>query len=139
MEGIMNRRFVVAGAIAAALAGAGIGALRAQQPAPEVKRNIVLKQDMTVPGREAVMIQVEFPPGSAEIRHSHAGEGFGFLVEGTIESEADGKPTVTLKAGDHFYIPPGEVHRAVNKSGQTARADVVFIVEKGKPFSTPAP
>ena len=135
----MNRRVVVAGAIAAALAGAGIGALRAQQPAPEVKRNIVLKQDMTVPGREAVMIQVEFPPGSAEIRHSHAGEVFGFLVEGSIEAEADGKPNVTLKAGDHFYIPPGEVHRAVNKSGQTARADVVFIVEKGKPFSTPAP
>ena len=134
----MNRKLVIAGAIAAVVAAAGIGAMRGQQPAPEVKRNIVLKQDMTIPGREATMIQVEFPPGSSEIRHTHPAEVFGFLVEGTIESESDGKPTVTLKAGDHFYIAPGEVHRAVNKSGQTAKADVVFIVEKGKPFSTPA-
>jgi quercetin dioxygenase-like cupin family protein len=134
----MNRKVVAACAVSVVLGTAGIAAVRAQQPAPEVKRNIVLKQDMTVPGREAVMVQVEFPPGSAEIWHSHAGEVFGFLVEGSIEAEADGKPNVTLKAGDHFYVPPGEVHRAVNKSGQTAKADVVFIVEKGKPFSTPA-
>jgi quercetin dioxygenase-like cupin family protein len=135
----MNRKILVTFADAAVLAAAGIGALRAQQTAPATKRDIVLKQDLaTVPGREAYMIEVEFPPGSSEIRHSHPGEAFGFLVEGTIESEADGKPNHTLKAGDHFYIPPGEVHRAVNKSGATAKAYVVFIVEKGKPFSTPA-
>ena len=136
----MTRKILVSSAVAAVVAAAGVGALRAQQAAPSTKREIVLKQDLaTVPGREVYMIQVEFPPGSAEIRHSHPGEAFGFLIEGTIESEADGKPTVTLKAGDHFHIVPGEVHRAVNKSGQTAKADVVFIVEKGKPFSTPAP
>jgi quercetin dioxygenase-like cupin family protein len=106
----MNRKVVAACAVSVVLGTAGIAAVRAQQPAPEVKRNIVLKQDMTVPGREAVMVQVEFPPGSAEIWHSHAGEVFGFLVEGSIEAEADGKPNVTLKAGDHFYVPPGEVH-----------------------------
>jgi quercetin dioxygenase-like cupin family protein len=134
----MNRRLAAACAVTAVLAAAGIGALRAQQTAPEVKRNIVLKQDMTIPGREAVMIEVEFPPGSAEVRHTHPAEVFGFVVEGTIEAESEGKPNRTLKAGDHFYIAPGEVHRAMNKSSETAKAYGVFIVEKGKPFSTPA-
>jgi len=137
----MNRRILVSSAVAAALAVAGIGALVAfaQQEAPAVKRNIVLKQDSAIPGWEANMIQVEFPPGSAEPRHTHPGEVFGFLIEGTIESEIEGTPNATLKAGDHFYIAPGKPHRAMNKSGQPARAYVVFIVEKGKPFSSPAP
>jgi quercetin dioxygenase-like cupin family protein len=135
----MDRRIAGIFLIGAGVALAGFEAMHAQQTAPATKREIVLKQDLaTVPDREVYMIQVEFPPGSAEVRHSHPGEAFGFLIEGTIESESDGKPTVTLKAGDHFHITPGEVHRAVNKSGQTAKADVVFIVEKGKPFSTPA-
>jgi quercetin dioxygenase-like cupin family protein len=137
MEGTMTRKVLVAGAVAAALAAAGIAAVRAQQPAPEVKRNIVLKQDMTIPGREAVMVEQETPPGAVEGLHTHpTAELFGFVVEGSIEFELEGK-TTTLKAGDHFYVAPGKVHQVSNKSAALARTDVVFVAEKGKPLTVP--
>ncbi len=113
----------------------GNRALNAQQ-APSVKRNILLKQDMSVPGREAVMALVEFPPGSAEGRHTHPAELYVFVLEGTISLENEGMPTVTLKAGDVFYIAPGKIHQAINNGNVTAKCAAVFVAEKGKPLTT---
>lgn len=116
---------------------AGIPALNAQQ-APAVKRNVVLKQDMEIPGREAIMALVELPPGGAEGRHTHAAEVFAFVLEGTISLEREGQPTVTLKAGDAFTIAAGKIHQATNPGSTTAKLAVVFVAEKGKPLTTQA-
>ena len=119
------------------LAGAtGIRALQASQ-VPAVKRNVVLKQDMTIPGREAVMAVVEIPPGAEEGRHSHPAEVFAFVEEGTLTLEQEGKPTETLKAGDHFYAAPGQVHQGKNNGSAPVKLLVVFVAEKGKPLTTP--
>jgi quercetin dioxygenase-like cupin family protein len=118
------------------VAVAGIGMLSAQ-PAPSVKRSVLLKQDMAIPGREAVMAVVELPPGAAEGRHTHPAEVYAFVQEGTISLEVEGKPTVTLKAGDIFTIAPGQIHQAINNGSTTARLSAVFIAEKGKPLTTP--
>jgi len=126
---------VVAAVVAFGIAGAL--ALGAQQP-PQVKRNIVLKQDMSIPDREAVMALVELPPGTAEGKHTHPAELYAFVLEGTVSLEIEGKPTVTLKAGDVFNIPPGKVHQAINNGSVTAKSAAVFIAEKGKPLTTPA-
>lgn len=121
------------------LAGvAGIQGLKAQQ-APEVKRNVLLKQDMTIPGREAVLASVELPAGSSEVRHTHPAEVYGFVQEGAVTLDVEGQPTRSLKAGDVFYIPPGKIHQGLNKSGAAAKLAVVFIAEKGKPLTTPVP
>jgi len=119
------------------LAVAGIGLLHAQS-APPIKRAILFKQDMTIPGREAVMAAVELPPGSAEGRHTHPAEVYAFVQEGTISLEVEGKPTATLKAGDVFTIAPGQIHQAINSSSAPAKLLAVFIAEKGKPLTTPA-
>jgi len=124
-------------AVVAALAIAGGLALNAQQP-PQVKRNFVLKQDMSIPDREAVMALVELPPGAAEGRHTHPAEVYAFVQEGTISLENEGNPTVTLKAGDVFHISPGKVHQAINNGSVTAKLAAVFVAEKGKPLTTPA-
>ena len=125
-------------AIAVGLGVALIGSLNAQ-PAPAVKRNIVLRQDLTIPGREGVMAHVEIPAGGAEGRHTHPAEVFGFVQEGTITLEREGKPTETLKAGDVFYIAPGQIHQALNKGTDTAKLSAVFVAEKGKPLTTQVP
>ena len=124
-------------AVVVAVGIAGRLALNAQQP-PQVKRNVVLKQDMSIPDREAVMALVELPPGSAEGRHTHPAEVYAFVQEGTISLEIEGKPTVTLKAGDVFHIPPGKIHQAINNGSVTAKLAAVFVAEKGKPLTTPA-
>lgn len=133
-----NPSVLAAIATVAVFAVTGVQTSDAQQAA-SVKRTLLMKQDTTVPGREAVMALVELPPGSAEGRHTHPAEVYVFVQEGTITLEDEGKPTVTLKAGDYFYIAPGKVHQAINASSGTARLAAVFVTEKGKPLTTQAP
>ena len=119
---------------------AGFAGVLAQNApsAPAVKRNLVLKQDMTIPGREAIMAWVEIPVGGAEGKHTHPAEVFVFVLEGTILQEIAGKPDATLKAGDHFYVAPGVVHQATNKGDVPVKLAAVFVAEKGKPLTTKA-
>jgi quercetin dioxygenase-like cupin family protein len=133
---VTKSRLTLAAAAVVAASVAG-GLVAAAQPAPAVKRNIVLKQDMSLPDREGVMAVVELPPGSAEGKHTHNAEVFAYVLEGTILLENEGFPDATLKAGDVFHIGFGKVHQAINKSGATAKLVAVFVAEKGKPLTTP--
>jgi quercetin dioxygenase-like cupin family protein len=121
------------------LLGVALAGARQASQTPAVKRNVVLKQDMTLPGREALMVFVEIPPGGDEGRHTHPAEVFVFVEEGSLTLEIEGKPTETLKAGDHFYVAPGQVHRGVNNGTTPVKLHAVFVAEKGKPLTTPAP
>ncbi|HXM75526.1 MAG TPA: cupin domain-containing protein [Thermoanaerobaculia bacterium] len=125
--------------IAVGVGVAGIGALKAQQAAPAVKRTVLLRQDMTIPGREAVMTLVELPPGASEGRHTHPAEVYVFVQEGAISLEREGKPTESFKAGDVFSIAPGQIHNGTNKGTVPARLNPVFFAEKGKPLTTQVP
>lgn len=109
---------------------------RADDP-PKVQRNIVLKEDIAVAGHEGVMAKVDIPPGATEGKHTHPADAFIFVLEGAVEQEIDGKPTVTLKAGDVVHIPANTVHCATNKGTAPAKFAVVFVAEKGKPLTTP--
>ncbi len=131
----LNQKVALLCAVSVVVGAADIAMLNAQQ-APSVKRNILLRQDMTIPGREAVMASVELPPGAAEGRHTHPAEVYVFVQEGTISLEVEGKPTATLKAGDFFYIAPGQIHQATNNGSATAKLAAVFVAEKGKPLTT---
>ena len=131
----VTSRMLVMVTIGVAAAAAGIQGLKAQA-APAVKRTVLLKQDMTIPGREAVMALVELPPGGKEGRHTHPAEVYGFVQEGTITLEVQGQPTRTLKAGDVFSIPPETIHEGTNNGTVTARLSAVFVAEKGKPLTT---
>jgi len=118
-----------------ALAGTVVGVL-AQQPA--FKRTVLQQADISVPGREAVTAVAEFQPGAAAGRHTHPGEEVGYVLEGQLLLEQDGKAAVTLRAGQTFLIPPGTVHNATNSGSATARVLATYLVEKGKPLATPA-
>jgi len=133
----VNLKKLVSFAIVVLVIVLGVSALNAE-PAPSIKRNILLKQDMEIPGREAIMALVELPPGSAEGRHTHPAEVFVFVQEGTISLENEGKPTATFKAGDVGYIASGKIHQAINNGKVTAKVAAVFVAEKGKPLTTPA-
>jgi quercetin dioxygenase-like cupin family protein len=115
-------------AIAAGVAG--------QQPL--FKRTVLQQADLSVPGREAVTAVAELQPGGAPGRHTHPGEEVGYVLEGTILLEQEGKPSVTLNAGQAFLIPAGTIHNATGKGSGAARILATYIVEKGKPLATPA-
>ena len=125
-------------ALATTLVLAGVVAgLGAQQPA--FKRTVLQQADISVPGREAVTVVGDFQPGASPGRHTHAGEEIGYVLEGTLRLEQDGKPAVTLTAGQAFLVPAGTIHNATNTGSTPARILGTYIVEKGKPLATPAP
>ena len=122
--------------IATTLVLAGSVGVGAQTPA--FKRTVLQQADISVPGREVVTAVAEFQPGATPGRHTHAGEEVGYLIDGTISLEQEGKPAVTLKAGQSFLIPAGTVHNATNTGSGVAKILATYIVEKGKPLATPA-
>jgi len=123
--------FLVAVGVAA-LAG-GVGA----QP-PAFKRTVIQQSKLSIPGRESVTALVEFQPGAPVGWHTHPGEEVGYILEGTFDVEQEGKPLVTLSAGQTFFIPAGTVHNATNKTQKVAKVLANYIVESGKPLATPA-
>ena len=125
------KKFVI-GATAAIILAAGVAA---QQTG--FKRTVLQQVDLSVPGREAVTAVAELQPGVAAGRHTHPGEEVGYVLEGTVLVEQEGKPPATLKAGQTFLIAAGAVHNATNKGQGTAKVLATYIVEKGKPLATP--
>lgn len=133
-----NSKLTLAAAfVAAGVMGAwGIGALDAQQQAA-FKRTPLQKRDLSVPGREAVQVLAEFAPGAAAGRHTHPGEELGYVLEGTLLLEVQGREPITLKAGDSFFVPAGVVHDGKNTGKGPAKVLATYVVEKGKPIATP--
>ena len=113
-----------------------IQTLDAQQPG--FKRVELQRGDLSVAGREVVVVRGEFEPGAMVGRHSHPGEESTYILEGTVQLEIDGKPPVISKAGDVIFIPAGTIHSAKNIGTTPAKVLANYIVEKGKPLSTPA-
>jgi quercetin dioxygenase-like cupin family protein len=123
--------------IVTAFALAAIVGLGAQ--APTFKRIVLQQGDLSVAGREAVTAVAELnPDGGSPGRHTHPGEEIGYILEGTVVVEQEGKPAVTLNAGKTFLIPAGVIHNATNHGSTMARVLATYIVEKGKPLATPA-
>jgi quercetin dioxygenase-like cupin family protein len=101
-----------------------------------VKRTDLQRHDLSAPGREAVQVRVDIEPGVAFPRHTHPGEEIIYVLAGSLEYEVEGRPPVTLKAGDVLFVPAGTVHAARNVGSDTASELATYIVEKGKPLLT---
>jgi quercetin dioxygenase-like cupin family protein len=101
-----------------------------------IKRTDLQRHDLSAPGREAVQVRVDIDPGVAFGRHTHPGEEIIYVLAGSLEYQIDGKPPVTLKAGDVLFIPAGTIHAAKNVGSVTASELATYIVEKGKPLLT---
>jgi quercetin dioxygenase-like cupin family protein len=112
----------------------GAGTVGAQQSG--FKRTVLQQGDLSMAGHESVTAVAEFEPGGTVGRHTHPGEEVGYILEGTIFLEQEGKPSVTLGPGKTFFIPAGTVHNATNRGTAPARVLANYIVEKGKPLAT---
>ena len=120
--------------MAAALA---LSAAQSQQEG--VKRTDVLRQDLSVPGREVIQVRVDLAPGVAFPLHSHPGEEIAYVLEGLLEYELEGRPPVTLKAGEALFIPAGAKHSAKNVGTTNAAELATYLVDKGKPLVALSP
>ncbi|UWZ84378.1 cupin domain-containing protein [Occallatibacter riparius] len=109
--------------------------------AQEAKVTPILSKDLpNLPGKEGLMITVEYPPGSSDPTHRHYANAFVYVLEGSIVMQVRGGKETTLKAGQTFYEGPDDVHVVGRNASQTKPARfVVFLVkDKGAPVLVPA-
>ena len=93
------------------------------------------------PGKEVLMITVEYPPGSVDPIHRHNAHAFIYVLEGSIIMQVNGGKEVTLTPGQTFYEGPNDVHVVGKNSSKTkpAKFVVFFIKDKGAPALVPVP
>src|ERR1041384_7246126 len=90
--------------------------LMAQQPAaatqaPQAAVTPLTSKDLPeLPGKEVLMITVEYPPGSVDPIHRHNAHAFIYVLEGSIIMQVKGGKEVTLSPGQTFYEGPDDVH-----------------------------
>jgi quercetin dioxygenase-like cupin family protein len=109
--------------------------------AQEAKVTQLLSKDLTnLPGKEGLMITVEYPPGSSDPIHRHNAHAFVYVLEGSVVMQVRGGKQVTLTPGQTFYEGPDDVHVVGrNASGSKPAKFLVFLVkDKGAPILVPA-
>jgi len=104
-----------------------------------VQRTVVQRMDSSVSGREVLSVRVEFAASASTGRHIHQGDEIDYVVDGEGEWLVEGQANRKAKAGDSIIIPGGTVHEARNTGVAPLKVMAVFVVEKGKPLTTPAP
>jgi quercetin dioxygenase-like cupin family protein len=109
--------------------------------AQEAKVTELMSKDLiNLPGKEGLMITVEYPPGSVDPIHRHNAHGFIYVLEGSIVMQVRGGKEVTVIPGQTFYEGPDDVHVVGRNASKTkpAKFVVFFVKDKGAPLVVPA-
>jgi len=91
----------------------------------------VLQDQMlkNVPGKKALMIEVDYEPGQTSIAHKHDGTAMAYVLSGSIVSQVRGEKAVTYKAGEYWYEAAGSEHLVSKNASATEPAKLlVFMV-----------
>ena len=109
--------------------------------AQEAKVAPLMSKDLTeCPGKEGVMITVEYPPGHSDEIHRHKAYVFVYVLEGSVEMQVRGGKEETLTPGQTFYEGPDDVHVLGRNASKTKPAKFVafFVKNKGAAITVPA-
>jgi quercetin dioxygenase-like cupin family protein len=101
---------------------------------------VMTKALADMPGKEALMITVEYPPGSSDPVHRHNAHAFVYVLEGSIVMQVRGGKQVTLTPGQSFYEGPEDVHVVGRNASTTkpAKFVVLLLKKQGAPALVPA-
>jgi quercetin dioxygenase-like cupin family protein len=103
------------------------------QTAPQPIVVPVMQKDLAdVPGKEMLMLTVEYPPRAVEHIHRHDAYAFVYVLEGTIVEQVRGGEEVTLTPGQTFYEGPNDVHAIGRNASTTKPAKFVVVMVKKK-------
>jgi quercetin dioxygenase-like cupin family protein len=109
--------------------------------AQEARVTEIISKDLTnLPGKEGLMITVDYPRDSTDAIHRHNAHGFIYVLEGSIVMQVRGGKETTLTPGQTFYEGPDDVHVVGRNASQTkpAKFVVFFVKDKGAPVLVPA-
>jgi quercetin dioxygenase-like cupin family protein len=116
------------------------GTAGAQQAPTQVRVTPLMTKALADnPGKEVVVITVEYPPGGEDPVHRHNAHAFIYVLQGSIVMGVRGGKTVTLAPGQTFYEGPNDIHTVGRNASLTEPAKfLVFLIkEKTKPIFIP--
>jgi quercetin dioxygenase-like cupin family protein len=105
--------------------------------AQEAKVTQLMSKDLAeFPGKEALMITVEYPPGGSDPVHRHNAYAFVYVLEGSVVMQVKGGKEVTLTPGQTWYEGPNDVHVVGRNASSTKPAKflVYLVKDKGAPL-----
>jgi quercetin dioxygenase-like cupin family protein len=126
--------------IAATVVSLMVGATLPAENAPPAKVTPLMNRDLEgIPGKEMLVLIVEYPPGGVSSPHRHDASVFVYVLEGAVTMQVAGSPPVTVRAGETFTEQPGDVHVTSANASSTAPAKflVYMVKNKGAPPSVP--
>jgi len=106
--------------------------------APTVVRKVLMQQDVPN-GAQLAVVSVEIPVGGREGRHTHSGPLIVYVQEGALTLDYEGKPTVTYKVGETFFVESGKIHEGINNGTVPIKALASFVTPKGAALTTQTP
>jgi quercetin dioxygenase-like cupin family protein len=123
---------------------AGTVAAQGQQGSdapPPVVAPVMTKALPEYPGKEVLMLTVEYPPGGADPVHRHDAHGFIYVLEGSIVMGVAGGKEVTLTPGQSFHEGPDDVHTVGRNASREKPAKflVLLLKDADKPAAIPIP
>jgi quercetin dioxygenase-like cupin family protein len=112
------------------------GPLMAQE---SMVTELMSKDLMDFPGKEGLVITVEYAPGGSDPIHRHNAHAFVYVLEGSVVMQVKGGKEITLTPGQTFYEGPNDVHVVGRSASSTKPAKIlVFLVKnKGVPVLVP--
>ena len=97
-----------------------------------IVKSLMSKDLKDLPGKEGLMIVVEYPPGATDPIHRHNAHAFVYVLEGSIVMQLKGGKEVTLTPGQTFYEGPDDVHIVGRSADKTKPAKFVVFLVKNK-------
>ena len=100
----------------------------------------MLKELADIPGKEMLMITVDYPPGAVDPVHRHDAHAFIYVLQGSIVMQVRGGKEVTLVPGQTFYEGSNDVHTVGRNASTTepAKSIVILLKKKGVDVVLPA-
>ncbi|TEA77176.1 cupin domain-containing protein [Allopusillimonas ginsengisoli] len=123
-------------AIALIVIASSLAGVAHAEPPQAIVKQVMAESLSDYPGKEALMITVDYPPGAVDPVHRHDAHSFVYVLEGSIVMQVKGGQEVTLTPGQSFYEAPNDIHTVGRNASQTLPAKflVVLLKDQNKPF-----
>lgn len=117
-----------------------LGLALAVEPAkaPGIVVKPLLKTSLSGDATKDVVVAFgEFPPGASTGRHTHPGDEYATVLEGTLEILVDGQPARQVGAGEAYHNARDVVHETRGVGERAAKVVSTFVIDKGAPVLVP--
>lgn len=101
--------------------------------AQQAKVTPLMTKNLTdFPGKEGLMITVNYPPGASDPIHRHNAHAFLYVLEGSVIMQVKGGKETTLTPGQTFYEGPEDIHTVGRNASKTRPAKFIVFLIKDK-------